>query len=298
MDCQSSLSSQITNLAANLICVSKRAPPQLVLKHKLKIQGYNYTLQYEPSGVANSADNLSSHTNNMHKEINTLERETENLIDAIMKTCLPRALTIKEIYQAMHNDPQSACALWHHTTTPSKNSPRQMIPYYKKNTILIPLLLQSKDIQLAHEGHQWLVTIKQYAREHICFPGIDRKITMAVKEYLPCQAVINTRQQKPFKIPNSTKWTTETPPSWLFGLLPSMEYILVVQCLFYCFPAVEIITSKSASALIPAMHKIMTNFGISYKLGTDNRPSFNSQDFANFAKRRAFEHTRVIPYAS
>ena len=37
----------------------------------------------------------------MHKEINTLEQETENVIDAIMQICLPMAFTIKEIQQAM-----------------------------------------------------------------------------------------------------------------------------------------------------------------------------------------------------
>ena len=84
----------------------QRKPPPRILKHKLRIQGYNYTLQYEPGGAANSADYLSRHTNNLHKEINTLEQETENFTDAIMQTCLPTALTIKEIQQTMHNDPQ------------------------------------------------------------------------------------------------------------------------------------------------------------------------------------------------
>ena len=52
------------------------------------------------------ADYLSRHINNLHKEIKTLEQETENFIDAIMQTCPPTALTIKEIQQVMCNDPQ------------------------------------------------------------------------------------------------------------------------------------------------------------------------------------------------
>ena len=42
---------------------------------------------------------------------------------------------------------------------------------------------------------------------------------------------------------------------------------------------------------------IMTNFDIPYKLGTENGPPFNSQDFANLPKPMRFEHTRVTPYA-
>lgn len=52
------------------------------------------------------ADYLSRHTKNMHEEINALEMETENFIDAIVRTCLPTALNIKEIQQAMCNDLQ------------------------------------------------------------------------------------------------------------------------------------------------------------------------------------------------
>ena len=51
-------------------------------------------------------DYLSRHTKNMHEEINALEMEMENFIDAIVWTCLPTTLTIKEIQQTMCNDPQ------------------------------------------------------------------------------------------------------------------------------------------------------------------------------------------------
>ena len=34
-----------------------------------------------------------------------------------------------------------------------------------------------------------------------------------------------------------------------------------------------------------------------YKLNTDNAMPFNSQDFANFAKHKGLEHTKITPYA-
>ena len=70
----------------------------------------------------------------------------------------------------------------------------------------------------------------------------------------------------------------------LYKLLPSKEYVLVVECLYSWFPAIAIVTSISASAIIWAMDKV-------------NRPSFNSQDFANFTKHMGFKHTKVTPYA-
>ena len=72
-----------------------------------------------------------------------------------------------------------------------------------------------------------------------------------------------------------------------------------MQNLYYCFPAAKIATSTSTSrlAIIPTMDKIMTNFEIPCKLGTDNGLPFSSQNFANFGKHMGFEHTRVTPYA-
>ena len=138
---------------------------------------------------------------------------------------------------------------------------------------------------------------KQCARECIWFPEIDRKLTIAVKEYLPCKAVTtNTRQQEPFRMTELPNGPWKHLRADLFGQLPSKEYVLVVQCLYSYFSAIEIVTSTSTSSIIPAMDMIMTNFSIPNKLGTDNGPPFNSQDFANFAKHMGFKHTTVTPY--
>ena len=74
------------------------------------MQGYYCALQevrqINHGGAANAADYFSRHTNNMHKEINTLEMETKYFIDVIMQNCLPTVLTSKEIQHVMNNDPQ------------------------------------------------------------------------------------------------------------------------------------------------------------------------------------------------
>ena len=155
----------------------------------------------------------------MHNKINTLELETENFIDAIMQTCLPTALTIKEIQQTICSDPQKQALSQSIVNEYIAKQDQQALAPYKHtfkelttskdiilrgNTILIPSLLQSKVVRLANEGYEGLVTTNQYARGRIWFPGIDRKLTIAVEECLPCQAVTNTRQQKPFKMAELT----------------------------------------------------------------------------------------------
>lgn len=74
------------------------------MKHKLRIQSYNYTYQYKQGDAANLADYFSRHTNKMHKEINSLELKMKDYIEAVVQTYMPTALTNKEIQQTMRDD--------------------------------------------------------------------------------------------------------------------------------------------------------------------------------------------------
>ena len=75
------------------------------------------------------------------------------------------------------------------------------------------------------------------------------------------------------------------------------EYLLVVQCLYSRFPAVEIISSTGHKAVIPALDRIMSAFGIPDKLGSHNGPSFNEKEFHAFARYTGFQFDPVTPLA-
>ena len=77
-----------------------------------------------------------------------------------------------------------------------------------------------------------------------------------------------------------------------------MDHISQFQpCLYSQYLAVEIIPSTSATAVIPAVDLITTDFSIPYKLGTDNSSSFNSHQFKNFTRRKGSEHVHVTSHA-
>ena len=82
------------------------------------------------------------------------------------------------------------------------------------------------------------------------------KLTLAVEECLPCQAVTNKRQQEPLKMWELPNGPWEHFQDGVFRSLSSKKYVLVVQSLYSCFSAVEIVTSTSALAITPAMGKI------------------------------------------
>ena len=47
--------------------------------------------------------------------------------------------------------------------------------------------------------------------------------------------------------------------------------------------------------MIPAMDRIMSNFGIHTELIGDNGPPYNSETFKQFAHWMRFEHTKKTP---
>ena len=162
----------------------------------------------------------------------------------------------------------------------------------------MPNALQQKVVQLAHEGHQGIVKTKQLIHSTMWFPGIDAAIQEAEERCLPCQAATDTKQKEPLlptELPTAP-WLKVTTD--LFGpIAGGQEYVLVVQDLYSRYPAVEIVHSTSAKAVLPAMDRIMSMLGIPEYVASDNGPPYNSDEFKQFARYMGFEHGPKIPLA-
>ena len=290
----------------------KKAPPSRILKHKLRTQGYNYKLTYEP-GSSNPADYLSRHpTAKIAADAITHTVETELFVDNIITHMLPDPITKAELQKETRKD-QDMQILQKAIT--NGNIPKehrvQLAPYthifselttsddliLRGPRIVVPTALRTRAVKIAHEGHQGLVKTKQYLRDKLWFPGINDHVNNAIEACIPCQAATNTSQAEPQKMTDLPDGPWEHVRADLFGPLPNTQYVLVVQCLYSCYPAVEIVTLTSANAVIPAMDRILTDFGVPYQLGTDNGPPFFGHKFKEFSRKMGFRHIRVTPYA-
>jgi len=109
---------------------------------------------------------------------------------------------------------------------------------------------------------------------------------------LPCQAATHTKQDKPLKMTELPEGPWHHLRADLFGPIPTQEYVLVVQCLYSRYPTVEIVNSTLAAAVIPAIDRALTDFGIPFKMGTDNGPPFSGHQFANFERKLGFNTPR------
>ena len=66
--------------------------------------------------------------------------------------------------------------------------------------IVLPQVLQSKAVQIAHEGHQGEVKTKSLLRTKVWFPGMDSLVSTMIKDCMPCQMVKNTHQREPLQM--------------------------------------------------------------------------------------------------
>ena len=81
-------------------------PPRL-LKNKIYMQGYNYMLIREP-GASNPIDYMSRHPQHAKPHLRSEEsaKETKLLINTVVQSRLPDALTMTELENAAKRDPE------------------------------------------------------------------------------------------------------------------------------------------------------------------------------------------------
>ena len=114
---------------------------------------------------------------------------------------------------------------------------------------------------------------------------------------MPCQVTVKSPQQEPLKPTTLPQEPLDVLVTDLYGPLRTGEYLLVVQCLYSRYPVVEIVTSTSADACIPAFDKILSYFGIPTEIASDNGPPYNGHTFKQYANYMGFKHTKKTPYA-
>ena len=115
-----------------------------------------------------------------------------------------------------------------------------------------------------------------------------------IDKCLPCQAAGSGKPPAPLK-------PSELPPSaWhtlkadFLGPIPGThqpQYLLVIIDCYSRFPEVEIVSSTSASTVIPKSDRIFATHGIPIK--TDNGPPFQSEEIDRYMKTWGIRHKRI-----
>ncbi|CAC5394863.1 unnamed protein product [Mytilus coruscus] len=289
----------------------KAKTPACIERWRLRLQGYNFKVQYKP-GKVNAADYLSRHPTPTTSIACKHSQLAEEYVRYLTDNAVPKAMTLDEIADSTQKDSDLQTVItalksnrWdkHESTTLDTFSRLRyeltVVPVNDSeiilhdNRIVIPKDLQMRVIDLAHEGHQGIIRTKQLLREKVYFPGIDKLVEQTCKSCIPCLASTPKNvfeQLQMSEIPNNV-W--ENLSMDFCGPFPNGYYVMVVIDEYSRYPVTETLTKLTAKSEMPLLDKTFSIFGIPKVLKTDNGPPFNSQEFRNFADNMGFKHRKI-----
>ena len=245
----------------------------------LRLQGYDFKVVYRP-GKTNIADALSR----LNSEKQLDRGEEYDFIRAVVESCVPVALSPKEIEEASYND-KELCLVkncvksgnWEQCTIPSYAHVKDELCTYgelllRGSRIVVPKVLRDKVVRLAHEGHQGVVKTKYRLRSKMWWPGMDKDVENLCKVCHGCQVTSSCDPPDPMSrfLPPSAPWRDCSAD--LLAPLPTGESVLVVADYYSRFLKVAILKSTTSTKIIEAITPMFARFGVPFSLRTDNGP--------------------------
>ena len=222
----------------------------------LRLQPYTFKVVYKPGGT-NPADYLSRHpTQSSRKQ----EHLTEDYLNFITSTSIPKTMTMDEIITATNSDRalqglRAAIKIdkWDcDIVKPYKQIKEELTVtshgiVLRGNHIVIPQSLQERAMDIAHDTYLGLSKTKALLREKIWFPHIDQQVKKTLEGCISCQAVGRLPPPEPLGQTKMPKGPWEVVHTDFYGPLHTGEYLLVIIDIYSRFPEVEIVRSTKAS---------------------------------------------------
>lgn len=279
-----------------------KAPPRLQ-RMLLKLQGYNFNIEYRAGKELPLPDTLSRLPNRDNKQ--TLDLDIRVNLVRFSADCLLK------VHQETKNDPTLSKLMeivvqgWPQTV---KELPETLRPYWsyrdelsiedgiilKGERIIIPSSMKAKILNQLHCAHQGIEKTKLLARDSVYWNNINSDIEKMVKSCPVCQEHQPAQQREtllPHDIPNRP-WETVGAD---FFQLNGKDYLIVADYFSKYFLVRKFDKDCSSLSTIKALKQMFAEQGIPAKVITDNGPQFSAASFAEFAKEWSFTHTTSSP---
>jgi transposase InsO family protein len=275
------------------------------------LMGYNYNIHFKPTQSHANADALSRLPAGYDDSFIDNDAIQVNFIQTQLMEQWP--LKANEIATATTNDNilnrvrDFTLTKWPSSFSRTKNP--ELIPYFnnrhllsvvngcmlKDNQVIIPKQLHSRVIHLLHRAHLGTIKMKQLARTHCWWPGIDKDILDITKSCTICAQLqaLPPSQFKPWEEPKQV-WSRLhmdfAGPIW------DSKWLIIVDAKSK-FPIVaDMKNDTSAKNLIYALEQVIDWFGPPETLVTDNGPPFNSYEMNQFYDKYGINHITTAPY--
>ena len=174
--------------------------PPRVLRFRLRLARFNYTVFHVPGKDLNSADTLSRAPLTQGTENNKFQTEVEEFVNAMTERSLPATTQhLDEYRKAQKEDPVCKQIVQYlQQGRPDKHSvPPAVAPYWKDrgylsvcnrllmygHRIVVPAPLRCETAEKIHTGHQGIERCRARAAAAVWWPGIGSQITNTVQQF-------------------------------------------------------------------------------------------------------------------
>lgn len=296
----------------------------------LRLQAFRFRVVYR-KGSSNIADTLSRLA--AHVEDHSWQEDSETYIRRCIASTLAKlsetktecnydqdiecairsiqetaAIDISEVAEATKSDSELQAVRdaimnenWVSVQVKSYSPFRSELSYannlvLRGSKLVIPLVLRSRMLMLAHEGHPGQSSMKRRLRDRCWWPNMDQEAVSVCEKCEGCRLVQVPDPPEPMQ----RRSLPDKP--WIdiaidfLGPLPSGEYILVVIDYFSRHVDLEIMMTITAKETIKRLDKIFRIWGIPRTITLDNAKQFVATEFEEYCRTKGIFLNHTSPY--
>ena len=268
----------------------------------LRLQQYDYTIQYIPGQNMVLADRLSRFPSpcenlpiELHQNIHALNFHPDRLL--IIKGAIECDPILSAVYRVTLNGwpnrIQDVPCLARHFWSLRDELMIEDGVLMKGNRICIPPELHDRTLYDLHDSHQGIEKMTHIARSNVYWPGIDADISDYVRRCTICtkfKASQSTQPMLPRDIPDSP-WQELAADYFTHK---GKDYLLIANT-FSKYPFVYKVHSKTTDSIINRLQDLFSQFGKPQRFFSDNGPPFSSEPFSQFLTSHAINHITSSP---
>lgn len=275
--------------------------PPRVLRFRLRLARFDYSIQHVSGKLLHTADALSRAPITATEAQLCLSDEVETFIESVTAN-LPASTQRLEAYRKGQMDDANCqrVRVYCQEGWPKKcPTDPDIVPYWKarasltlhndlllfNNRIVVPKTLQRETLEKIHEGHQGIQRCLMRVKSSVWWPGIANHITQRVQNCSTCAREASIRRE-PLMTTPLPDYPWQVLGSDLFQVKGD-HYLLVVDY-FSRYPEVVKLTSTTSAAVITALKAIFSRHGIPEVIRSDNGPQYASQEFLEFSNSYGF----------
>ena len=289
-----------------MIYSTRSKPSARIERWVLRLQQYNFVVEYIP-GPQNLADPLSRLSLRTPAE-GEHEVEDDGYVRFVAIHSTPRAVTTKEIEQESATDEELGNVRhnilsgdWKNGETSEYRAINTELCCYGKlilrgTRVVIPHALQTRLLEIAHEGHPGIGQMKQRLRTKVWWPKIDRDAEKFCRLCFGCQVVSQPSHPEPMARTQLPDGPWQDLAIDYLGPLPTGEDIFVAVDYYSRWVEMDITKLPTAEQTVRSLRNFFATHGLPYSVTSDNAAQFTSKIFVDYLSQAGICRRKTTPY--